>query len=179
MSPRDEDDNSGEASICTRPEYAPIHYHWYARTLGEKPLHAFKQIIEEIGLNATDSELFVGSLRATMNLLRRGQLRPLHEVKGPMRAETRLRIFEIRLSHEYNDDAGVRREVHVRLYHVEPKPFASTTHGSIVIGLHIHHKDIDVDEVVEDQDAEIRVAARRYFEGRDHKWSLLNEQRST
>ncbi|WP_141651221.1 hypothetical protein [Microbacterium sp. 3J1] len=157
------DPDSGEESITADPDFAPINYQWFPRFEGDTVLKALDETLANIGLELPDVERFRGEIRATMAQLRRGGLEPLHGVKGPMRSEPRLQLFEVRCSYLARLSATKSREVHVRFYHLEPKRWARKG-GSSVLGLHVHWKDIDSSTVDDEQDAEIAIAADRFYE---------------
>lgn len=165
------DADSGATSICAKPEFAPIHYHWYPRYLGDSALSALRAEVDASPLPDEDKKRFMGEIRATMKMLRHGRLMPLHGVKGPMRSEPRIRVYEIRHSYAYRVDAQTLREVHLRMYHVEPKDY-QIRGGGVVIGLHLHTKDTDSEEVTAEQDEQVAIASERFFDGQPHKWRL-------
>lgn len=167
-----EDPDSGASSICADIEYAPILYHWYPRHDGETPRAAFRQLLSDAGVPVDDADRFTGEMVATMGALRMGRLHPLHGVKGPMRNEKRIQLFEVRHSYLLHVAGSPDRELHIRFYHVEPKKLARKSGGSTVIGLHMHLKDISSDTVDDEQDTEIQAAAQRFYDGLQSWWGL-------
>lgn len=164
-------DESGGSSICCDQTRAPIAYHWFARSPQERPIDVFRGLLEETELTRVQRIEFTGQFRATMHQLQRGRLMPLHELKGPMRAEKRLALFELRLSFDYGREVGEVLEAHVRFYHVEPRGLSSGPRPT-VIGLHAHNKDARAEDASDQQTEQIRIASDRYFEGRLNRWGL-------
>jgi hypothetical protein len=166
MSQKVGDPDSGAASILCDPDRAPIEYHWYQKA-DENPMEArFVELIESEPITEVDRANFIGSFRGHMRKASQGRLLPLGMVAGPMRTEQRLEIFEIRWRLEY----GEEEEFRIRAYHAEPSKFQGV-HGSTVVGLHIHKKS-EEDDSEAAQDAEIKIAADRFFEGRPTRWGL-------
>jgi hypothetical protein len=125
-------------------------------------MERFRALFTELAISPDDLDRFVGEFRARVLRAQAGRLHPVNNVKGPLNRPTNIDLFEIRWRFEY----GENLEIRVRLYHAEPKKL-----GSVVIGLHIHVKDvspgIDVDAL---QDIEISTAASRYALGKPTNW---------
>ncbi len=152
--------------MCTKPEYAPIRYHWFALTPGRSFAAELRDMLTEAGLAGGDRDRVFGEVAARMRALTRGQLAPIRHVKGPMDTVKGIDVFEVRV----RTDRGDLDDVLVRVYHVEPSRLAHLG-GSTVVGLHAHVKDVsDAALVMTRQDAELQVARDRYFEGRDTAW---------
>ena len=163
------DEGTGETSICCDEENAPIEYHWY-RAPGEVAMEdAFIAIVGPLAKSDIELEYFRDEYRARLEMLRQGRLLAIHNVKGPMRDEKRFEMFELR----FRLASGLDEEhyVRVRAYHVEPTSLRSKT-GCTVVGLHMHHKDTDAEDVDDQQASEIKVAAARFFVAQSSKWGL-------
>lgn len=159
--------DSGESSICCDPDRAPIGYHWHHTEDEPTLMNAFKSLLESEALIQIDRDRFVGEFRSRLIKLSEGALKPIHNIKGPMRFERRLSIFELRWRWDFGDGKTLR----VRLYHAEPRILQRRE--TWVVGLHLHKKAIDDSlNVNADQDAEIAIASDRFFEGRSSLWGL-------
>ncbi|AMB59182.1 hypothetical protein AWU67_10260 [Microterricola viridarii] len=131
-------------------------------------MESFKALLADEPISDFDRDRFVGEFRAKIRKAQEGRLRPIENVKGPMREETRLELFEIRWRFEHGADGDLR----VRAYHNEPKRL-QLVEGSTIVGLHLHKKNVDDDADVDAlQDAEIATASDRYFLGRTIDWGL-------
>lgn len=162
-----DDTHNGSKSICCDPTAAPIHYHWFRTADDRKLIDELRGILAaEAGLTDDDAARFVGEFRSRLSQLRLGELRPIDQVAGPMLSATKVDIFEIRFRFEYGQESALR----VRLYHAEPRRLRKKSGGSGIVGLHIHKKLTDVDDVDERQNDEIQSAVKRYDEGRPSLW---------
>jgi hypothetical protein len=165
----DESAHDGSTSICTSEKLAPIRYHWYARGTALTFAQALQELLAGAGIDDADQDRVLGEVAARMKRLVRGQLVPVHHVKGPMETVKGIDVFEVRSRVELGDDIS---DVLVRAYHVEPNTFQRTG-GSVVIGLHLHLKDVsDEAEVRAKQDDELQLARDYFFEGRASKWGV-------
>ncbi len=107
----------GSASICTREEFAPIAYRWYAQ--------AVRALLAATDLSAEARSHVFSEVGATMKLLRRAQLRPVQHVKGPTETVTGIDVFEVRVRGEVGEDDD--SDVLVRICHAEPTRGRSST----------------------------------------------------
>lgn len=131
-------------------------------------MDAFKMLLAEESLLELDRDRFVGEFRARMRQAVAGLLKPVDNLKGPMREETRLELFEIRWRFEHGDT----EELRVRLYHAEPRTLQRPS-SAVAVGLHIHKKNVDRGvDVNAAQDAEIARASDRFYEGRPDFWGV-------
>ncbi|MDO9398384.1 MAG: hypothetical protein Q7T71_17705 [Herbiconiux sp.] len=157
----------GSSSVCTKPECAPIHYHWYRFEARITLIDSVKYAVEAEGLTGEDVDRILGEVRARLLALVDGLLTPIVHIKGPMETVTDLWVYEIRAGIEIGEGTNFA----VRVYHVEPSKLRST-HGTTVVGLHLHAKDLDgtSKEIRDLQDAELQVARDRYFKGQGSSW---------
>ncbi|NQX22717.1 hypothetical protein [Curtobacterium sp. VKM Ac-2852] len=163
-----QDARDGSASICTHDEFAPIQYHWYSHS-GETFAVAVRQLLAASGLTEDAQSHVFSEVGARMKMLRKGQLREVHHVKGPVDTVTDIDLFEVRVRGEVGEDD--HSDVLVRIYHTEPTKLRSLG-GSTVIGLHMHIKDVsDPAKVRERQDEEMQKARDRFFAGRPTSWT--------
>ncbi|MDB6425944.1 hypothetical protein [Curtobacterium sp. 20TX0008] len=163
-----EDARDGSASICTREEFAPITYHWYPHS-GETFAVAVRQLLAASDLSKDAQSHVFSEVGARMKLLRKGRLREVDHVKGPIDTVTGLDLFEVRVRGEVGEDDD--SDVLVRIYHAEPTKLRSLG-GSTVIGLHMHIKDVsNPAKVRERQDEEMQKARQRFFKGRPTSWA--------
>ena len=113
-----------------------------------------------------DRDRLIGDFTGRMLMLVRGDLRPRVHIKGPMQSVTHLEVFEVRAGVSFGEDSRAE----LRAYHVEPRQLTRTG-GSIVVGLHVHEKDLSEGvDVGAAQDRQIDVAVARYFAGKDGWW---------
>lgn len=159
--------HDGSTSICTSEEHAPIKYHWYPRGRENTFAQALRQALSDAGIDGGDRDRVAGEVAARMKRLVRGQLLPVHHVKGPMESVTGIDVFEVRSRSELGDDVN---DVLIRVYHTEPIDFQRIG-GSLVVGLHLHVKDISDEGAVRlKQDSELQIARENFFEGRTSNW---------
>ncbi|WP_153302185.1 hypothetical protein [Microbacterium foliorum] len=169
------DANDGSTSICTQPAFAPIRYHWYGDDEHDKVFPAVRAIIDAIEMPTIDKERLRQEMAARLRALQRGELVPIRHVVGPMDTVKGLDVFELRGGVEHGESDTTQ----VRVYHVEPSKLQSTGgSGSVVVGLHAHHKMIEAGVDPNDaQDVELQKARKRYFDGQSDAWggaSLAN-----
>lgn len=161
-------DEDGSTSICTQPVYAPIFYHWYGPGAHSKVIPAVRALIDSISMPHLDKERLKGEMTARFIALKRGDLLPIRHVIGPMRTVRGMEMFEVRGGVDFGDAETVQ----IRVYHAEPKALRRTNgSGSIIVGVHLHHKVIVPGTDANDaQDAELQIARSRYFEGQKTTW---------
>lgn len=159
-------ERDGSRSICTKPEFGPIYYHWYRRDANRSLIATVRQITVDEGLSTEDAARVVGEFRALLKSLQAGLLLPIEHIKGPMETVTDLIIFEIFTNTEVHGGATFA----VRAYHHEPKHLKRKP-ASTVVGLHVHAKDLsDPATIYALQDAELQVARDRYWDGISSSW---------
>lgn len=159
-------ERDGSKSICTKPSYGPIHYHWYRKDQHRSLIATVRQIAVDEGLSERDVARVVGEFRALLLSLIGGKLKPIEHVKGPMASVTDLVIFEVFTNTEVH--GGVRFAV--RAYHVEPRPLRRPG-GSTVVGLHVHAKDLSDEATINTlQNVELQIARKRYYHGKSSNW---------
>ncbi len=168
--------HDGSASICCDESKAPIVFHWYEEGSDPTPIQSLKRSLTEVGVPEVDIDRFVGDFRARIRIATQGRLSPVYNVIGPMDIITNYKMFEIRWRFKYSQVtvvSGVETqedfEVRVRMYHVEPKLYRPT-----FVALHLHVKDTTIGAAVRDaQDAEIRTADARYWNGKASTWGII------
>jgi hypothetical protein len=160
--------NDGSTSICTQPEYALIWYHWFGAGAHSKVIPAVRALIDTIDMPEIDRDRLKGEMIARFLALKRGELTPIRHIIGPMDTVKGLEMFEVRGGVSF----GTSGNTQVRVYHVEPSALQRTDGtGSVVVGVHLHHKEIleGVDPNIA-QDAELQTARKRYFDGQSGNW---------
>ena len=165
--PRTEE-NDGSTSICTKPCFATIFYHWHGDDTHSKVMHAVRSIIDSIAMPESDKTRLKGEMAARFIALSRGELMPIKHVVGPMDTVKGIEIYEVRGGVEFGESDTAQ----VRVYHVEPVDMQHDDgSGSVVVGVGAHHKAIipGVDPNI-DQDAELQKARKRYFDGKPGNW---------
>lgn len=111
--------------------------------------------------------------RQRLNKAKNGRLDPVDEVP-PIDVKNPPPLYEIRwqnLPVTERSDEGVisHKQVLVRLYHSEPEAVAG-----YFIGHHAHEKLIDVEDVNETQQQEIKLALKWYTHGEDSTWGIAS-----
>lgn len=168
--PSEPEDAEEVSSILCEPSNAPVHYHWYFEDSELNLVPAFLQLLEPLALGPATITSMLGDFRQRIDQARLASLRPVDQIKGPMSSEGRLDLFEIR----FRWDLGEIEELRMRVYHAEPARLRATSRKTVV-GLHMHLKNTSsAVDVQSEQDAQIRIAADRYFQGQPKLWGLQN-----
>lgn len=124
----------------------------------------FRSLLDGLPLRPIDRDRFIGEFRSRLILASEGGLREPDNVDGPLRKPTNIAMFELRWRFEHGQNEMIR----VRMYHVEP-----SGSGHTVVALHLHVKDTTPGtDVQAAQDAEITIAAERYWLGKSTRWGL-------
>jgi hypothetical protein len=151
-------------SICCDESKAPIRMHWFRSGVAMDPMARFREVLSPHGFAQIDIDRFVGEFRSRLIKASQGRLRPASNIKGPLDLITNFELFEIRWTFIYGEANEI--EMPVRLYHVEPSHL-----GSVVVGLHLHEKDVTAGSDIRAlQDAQIRIAESNYWAGKGSNW---------